>query len=83
MYKELALKYIKNLTPNDINNYAKSKNINLSNDEINIIFNFILNYYKDILNKNTSVFDKLKPKISNDLYNKIILIYEENKNKYL
>ena len=83
MYKELALKYIKNLTPNDINNYAKSKNINLSNEEVNIIFNFILNYYEDILNKNTSVFDKLKSKISNELYNKIILIYEENKNKYL
>lgn len=83
MYRELALKYIKNLTPNDINNYAKSKNINLSNEEVNIIFNFILNYYEDILNKNTSVFDKLRSKISNELYNKIILIYEENKNKYL
>lgn len=83
MYKELALKYIKNLTPSDINKYAKSKNVDLSIDEVNIIFNFILNYYEDILNKNISVFDKLKPKISNDLYNKIILIYNENKNKYL
>ncbi len=83
MYKELALKYIKNLTPNDIYNYAKSKNINLSNEEVNIIFNFILNYYEDILNKNTSVFDKLRSRISNELYNKIILIYDENKNKYL
>ena len=83
MYKELVLKYIKNLTPADIENYAKSRNIILSNDEINIIFNFILKYYEDILNKNTEVFKKLKPYINDDLYNKIIYLYEENKNKYL
>ena len=83
MYKELVLKYIKNLTPADIENYAKSRNIILSNDEINIIFNFILKYYEDILNKNTEVFKKLKPYINDDLYNKIISLYEENKNKYL
>ena len=83
MYKELVLKYIKNLTPADIENYAKSRNIILSNDEINIIFNFILKYYEDILNKNTEVFKKLKPYINDELYNKIISLYEENKNKYL
>ena len=83
MYKELALKYIKNLTPNDIDKYSRSKNIILNSEEINIIFNFILQYYEDILNKNTKVFEKLKPKVNNNLYNKIISLYEENKNKYL
>lgn len=83
MYKDLALKYIKSLTPKDIDNFAKSKNINLDNNEINIIFDFILKYYEDILNKNTKIFEKLKPKISNSLYDKIISLYEENKNKYL
>ncbi|MBQ2639323.1 MAG: DUF2624 family protein [Bacilli bacterium] len=83
MYKELALKYIKNLTPKNIDDYAKGKGVTLSNEEINIIFNFILQYYEDILNKNTKIFNKLKPKVSNDLYNKIISLYEENKNKYL
>lgn len=83
MYKELAKKYIKRLTPQDIKNYASNLNIDLTNQEINIIFNFLLKYYEDLLNKNTSVFDKLKPLIREELYKKIILLYEENKNKYL
>lgn len=83
MYKELAKKYIKRLTPQDIKNYATSINVQLDNQEVNIIFDFLLKNYEDLLNKNTSVFKDLKPRIRNDLYNKIISLYEENKNKYL
>lgn len=83
MYKELAKKYIKRITPQDIKNYASSINITLTNQEVNIIFNFLLKYYEDLLNKNTTVFNKLKPLIREDLYKQIIALYEENKNKYL
>jgi len=83
MYKEFAKKYIKNLTPTDIKNYAQYKDIELTNNEVNIIFDFILKYYEDLLNKNTKVLEKLKPKLNNNLYNKILLLYEENKNKFL
>ncbi len=83
MYKELAKKYIKRITPQDIKNYASSINITLTNQEVNIIFNFLLKYYEDLLNKNTTVFNKLKPLIREDLYKQIITLYEENKNKYL
>lgn len=83
MYKEIARRYIKKITPQDIKNYATSINIDLNNQEVNIIFNFLLKYYEDLLNKNTKVFEKLKPLIRQDLYNKIISLYEENKNKYL
>ncbi|MBE6158167.1 MAG: DUF2624 family protein [Firmicutes bacterium] len=83
MYKELIKKYIKNLTPQDIKNYALSLDVNLTNEEVNIIFNFLLQYYEELLNKNTKVLEKLKPYLRDDLYNKIIILYEEKKNKYL
>ena len=83
MYKEIIKKYLKNITPQDIKNYATSINIYLNNEEVNIIFNFLLKYYEDLLNKNTKVLEKLKPYLRKDLYDKIIILYEENKNKYL
>ena len=46
MYRELAKRYIKNLTPNDIKKYASSINIDLNSQEVNIIFNFLLLNYE-------------------------------------
>ena len=83
MYKEIVKKYIKNITPQDIKNYASSINIDLNNNEVNILFNFLLKYYEELLNKNTKCLEKLKPLLREDLYIKIVNLYEENKNKYL
>ncbi len=83
MYRELAKRYIKNLTPNDIKKYASSINIDLNSQEVNIIFNFLLLNYEELLNKNDKVLLKLKDKLSPNLYNTVISLYEENKNKYL
>ena len=83
MYKELAKKYIKNLTPQDIKNYASSINIEVNNQEVNIIFNFLLNNYESLLDKKDYILKQLQPKLRPDLYNKVISLYEENKNKYL
>lgn len=83
MYKELAKRYIRNLTPNDIKKYASSINIDLNSQEVNIIFNFLLLNYEELLNKNDKVLLKLKDKLNPNLYNTVISLYEENKNKYL
>lgn len=83
MYRELAKRYIKILTPNDIKKYASSINIDLNSQEVNIIFNFLLLNYEELLNKNDKVLLKLKDKLSPNLYNTVISLYEENKNKYL
>ena len=83
MYRELTKRYIKNLTPNDIKKYASSINIDLNSQEVNIIFNFLLLNYEELLNKNDKVLLKLKDKLSPNLYNTVISLYEENKNKYL
>ena len=82
MYKDLVLKYIHLLTPNHIDEYARNNNIILSKEENLIIYRFILENYKDLLDNKESL-NKLKPLIRDDLYNSIEKIYYKNKAKYI
>ena len=83
IYKEIIKKYINYLTPNDIKMYAQKNNIEVNNQEVQIIYNYIKKYYLEILNNNESCFLKLKKEIRPDLYNIIMKLYQENKQKYL
>ena len=42
--------YINNITKNDINSFALKNNINLNNNELEFIYNFIKTRYKEVLN---------------------------------
>ena len=81
IYKDLIKKYINLLEPIHIKNYANNKNISITNQEVNIIHNFIKAYYNELL-ENDSIFSELKPLIREDLYNKVLKEYKENKAKY-
>lgn len=81
IYKDIIKKYINLLEPIHIKNYAKNKNITISNEEANIIHNFIKAYYNELLD-NESILLKLKPLIREDLYNEVLKEYKENKVKY-
>ena len=81
IYKELIKKYINLLEPIHIKNYAKNKNINITDNEINIIYNFIKTNYIELLD-NELTLNKLKPLIREDLYKEILKEYKENKVKY-
>ena len=83
MYKELIKKYINLLKIDHIKKYAYENNIIISNEEAKIIYHFIKKNYLSILNNDTSSFSVLKSQINPNLYQKIINLYEENKNKYL
>lgn len=83
IYKELIKKYINYFTPTDIKNYALKENIEVSDQEITIIYNFIKNHYQELLDNDTSVFRLLKLQIRPILFDKIISLYNENKTKYL
>ena len=83
IYKELVKNYIPLLKPEDIKNFAFSKNIVLNDKEVLIIYNFIKKYYLELLDKNTSSFVILKNNLNSDLYNKCIDLYKEYENKYL
>lgn len=82
IYKDLIKKYISYLTPNHIKRYALSKNIYLTNEEINIIYNFIINNYNDLLEDNNAIY-KLKPYLNDKLFEQVLKEYIENKTKYL
>lgn len=82
IYKKLIEKYIGLLTPNHIQDYAKSLNISISDEETDIIYHFILNNYQNLLEDDTTIF-LLKELIRNDLYEEIFSLYTENKAKYL
>ena len=81
IYKDLVKTYIKYLEPSHIRNYAENKNIIISNEEVNIIHNFIKAYYNELL-ESDSILNELKPLIRDDLYKEIINEYKENKAKY-
>ncbi len=82
IYKELVKKYINRLSINDLEKFARANNISYSQNELNIIYNFILNNYNDLLNENIRVFEKIKDKISPTLYKRLLNLYIEYKQKY-
>ena len=79
--KELIKKYLKKLTIANLRNYARKKDIYVSEPELIIIYNFIMKYQDDLLNKNDQVLEILKDKINNPLYLYLSDLYQKNKDK--
>lgn len=64
--------YINNMTRNDINNFALKNNINLNNNELDFIYNFIKTRYKEVLsNPNNFSLARYKNNFSNENFIKI------------
>ena len=82
IYKDFLIKYINYLTPEHIKNYASSKNVYLTDKENEIIYDFIMNNYSDLID-NEDVLLKLKPFIREELFEKVREEYIKNKTKYL
>ena len=77
IYKELIKKNITKLTKEDIKKYAITKNQILTEKETTILYNYINNYYEELLNKNTTSFSYLKQNLRKDLFDTIIQLYNE------
>ncbi|MBQ3020973.1 MAG: hypothetical protein IJD92_01960 [Bacilli bacterium] len=64
--------YIKNISKEDINNFALKNNIKLNNNELEFIYNFITTRYKEVLsNPNNFSLVKYKNNFSNENFVKI------------
>ena len=64
--------YINNITKNDINSFALKNNLNLNNNELEFIYNFIKTRYKEVLNNpNNFSLTKYKNNFSNENFVKI------------
>lgn len=75
--------YINDLTINDLRRVADKYELKYSEDELSTIYSFIKDYYQDLLMKNDKVLVLLKDKINKDLYDKLIDLYVNIKDKYL
>lgn len=83
IYKKIIENYINTtLNPSIIKDYASNNNFNISSSESIILYNFIKENYKSILNGNSEVLLKLKPLIREDLYEEVIKLYNYYKNKF-
>ena len=83
IYKEIIKNYITRLTKEDLKVFAYKNNITYTEEELDIIYSFILNNYNDLLNENIKVFEKIKNRISPNLYKRLLNLYIEYKQKYL
>ncbi len=75
----LVKKYVDSLTKEDIKNFANKEGIEISNNEINIIYSTIKSNIDILLSKDALSFIKrYKSHLSDEVYDKII----EKYNKY-
>ena len=64
MYKELIKNWIPKLTPKIIQEYGKKLGFFLTNSETNILYQFIMKNYSEILDGNEKSFSELQKQIS-------------------
>lgn len=83
MYKELIKNWIPKLTPKLIQENGNKLGIFLTNSETNILYQFIMKNYSEILDGNEKSFNELQKQISPTLYNQLLKLYNENKKKFL
>lgn len=76
-------KYMQSITKDDVNNFAKSKNITLSESELNFTYTFVKKNYKEML-KNPNLFkiDRYKDHYQENNFEKIKKVYIEYFSKY-
>lgn len=76
-------RYASSLTAEDIDKFAKSKNVYLSEEELGFTYSFIKKNYKEIIS-NPKMFDidRYKNKFSEENFNKIKKVYTEYLSKY-
>lgn len=77
----LLKEYINKLTKNDIIYYSNKYNIFLNEDELNTIFYYIKEKYLEFIKNPNEIIYELKNKLTNINYNKLLNIYNQNKEK--
>ena len=76
-------RYINNMTKDDVNKFALSKNIELSENELTLTYEFIKKNYKNMLG-NPKLFDieRYKNNYSKENFSKITKVYQEYFQRY-
>jgi len=81
--EKLINEYVNRMTINDVNKFALQNGINLKDEELNLIFNYIKNDWRTICFGNPrAILDDLKNKLDCNSYSKIENLYMFFKNRY-
>ena len=84
MYDFLISEYINRLNKDEIKMFALKKGIELTDDEVDIIYDYTKKCWRTFLHGNPrSILDELKIKVRPLTYNKIETLYMEARDKYL
>ncbi len=79
----LIERYINRMTKEDVNNFAISKNINLSENELNFTYDFVKKNYKNFLaNPNLFNINRYKNNYTEENFSKITKVFNEYFQKY-
>jgi len=80
--EQLIKEYIDNIDEYTIDKYAKSQNINLSDDELKVLYLYLKNYWQVFLKGNPNdLFKELEQQINKDNLDKIKELYQKYKEK--
>ena len=79
MQRNLIMNYAKNLTKEDIDSFVKTNNIEVSEKDIDTIYNHIKTYYQVFFDDPIKYIKMLKGKISDDIYYQILMVYDKYK----
>lgn len=80
MQRNIIMNYAKNLTKKDIYSFVKNNNIEVSEKDIDTIYNHIKTYYQVFFDDPIKYIKMLKGNISDDVYYQILMIYDKYKN---
>ena len=79
----LILKVMNRLTKEDVENFAISKNINLTNEELAFTYDFIKKNWEQVLNNpNLLNLDRYKDKFSEENFIKIKKLFNEYNSRF-
>lgn len=79
MNKLIIYKYIDRIRKIDIMNYGIKEGIELNDEEINLIYFYIKNRYMDFFNNPDDIFREIEGNVRNNVYSKIIELYNKYK----
>ena len=79
MYESIIGSYVKRLSKDDIKNYCFKENLSITDDEVDIIYYYVKNNWKDIMYDCTPYLKIAKEKLSKDVYEKILFLKEKYK----
>ncbi|MBO5096555.1 MAG: hypothetical protein J6B98_06745 [Bacilli bacterium] len=79
----LIERFMNSLTPDQVNNFAISKNVQLNSEELDFTYNFIKKNWRSIISNPTLLnLDRYQDKYSKDNFTKIKQVFLEYSQKY-